>query len=197
MNPYTFILVGRSGAGKGTQFELLQKALKEKNPATPAYSFVMGDAFRAFLKSDSYASIRCKEIINAGKLMPDFVTISFFTNALMQNTTADATLFIDGIPRSIGQAHAVIDALSYFNRSNVIVIDVSVTAEEVTRRMMARGRADDGEAAIRERMAFYDRDVVPAVEVLKSAGYQYWQVDGNRSIDAIHQDIMSRLSQLA
>ena len=41
--PQTFIFVGRSGSGKGTQIELLQKYIKEQMPEIGSYLFVMGE----------------------------------------------------------------------------------------------------------------------------------------------------------
>lgn len=196
MKPYTFIFVGRSGAGKGTQLELLKKYITEKN-GLPNYEFIMGGAFRDFMKNDGYAQKITRDIINSGNLMPDFITISLFTNGLLNNLTPEHNLFIDGIPRSVPQSEAVMANLEFFQRQNPIIIDIAISTEEATKRMMSRGRADDTEIGIKARFAFYDKYVLPAVAYIKEkSGFTYLEINGERSIEEIHADIITQLSAL-
>ncbi len=197
MKPKTFIFVGRSGSGKGTQLELLEKFLAGENKDIGAQSFVMGNIFREFMKGEGYAQERAREIINGGNLMPDFITISLFTKALLEKIQSHEHAYIDGFPRSIPQAQAVIDAMSYFKRESPVIIDIDVSEEEVKKRMLKRGRPDDTEEGIASRFAFYNREVVPAVEFLKEkSGFNYIKIDGERSVEAIHEDLKNHIIAL-
>jgi adenylate kinase len=195
-HPLTFIFVGRSGSGKGTQSGLLQKYISEHTADSFNYSFDMGTAFRTFMALDGYPQTVAREIINTGNLMPDFMTITLFTNALLENLK-DQNLFIDGIPRSVAQVDAVMHAMMYFKRINPIIIDISISSPEARGRMLARARADDTDASIASRFAFYENTVLPAVKYLREkSGYTYFEFDGERSIEEIHQDIVARLKPL-
>lgn len=188
--PYTFIFVGRSGSGKGTQLELLKKSVGGEN-----FSLVMGELFRAFSQKNGYAQDCVRQILNAGELAPDVLTISLFVTKLLNEFNPSQHLFVDGVVRTNLQAEALITMLAFYKRENPIIIDIDVPAEEVTRRMIGRGRADDSEAAIRGRLEFYDATVAPAIEHLKSeSGYRYLKIDGTLSPEAIHKDLATQLN---
>ncbi len=193
--PYTFIFVGRSGSGKGTQIKLLQEYI-QKNVGGESYYFVMGDTFRNFMKDDGYAQEKIRKIINeGGNLVPSLVTNSLFVSDILHGLKENQHLFIDGIPRSQIQSEAVIDILNFYERTNAIIVDVSVSRDEVRKRMLSRKRADDTEKVIDGRLAFYEKDVVPAVEYLKEkSGYKYIEIDGMPTIPEIHKDIISKLA---
>ena len=191
--PYTFIFVGRSGSGKGTQIKLLQEYI-QKNLGGESYYFVMGDTFRNFMKDDGYAQVKIRETINGGNLIPDLITNSLFVSDILHGLKENQHLFIDGIPRSQIQSEAVIDILNFYNRKDAIMIDIAVSKDEVRNRMLSRKRPDDTEKAIDGRLAFYEKDVVPAVEYLKEkSGYKYIEIDGMPTIEEIHKDIINKL----
>lgn len=195
MKPYTFIFVGRSGAGKGTQIELLKKAILNKDPKVESYSLDMGNIFRNFMKNEGFAQDQVRQIINSGNLIPDFLTCTLFTKDLLENINSDKNAYIDGFPRSIAQADATIQAIKFFDRKNTMIIDIFITSEEAKKRMILRARPDDNEEAINSRFSFYENSVMPAVEYLKSnSGFNYFKVNGEGTIEDIHSNILKALN---
>lgn len=191
--PYTFIFVGRSGSGKGTQSDLIQKLITEKYNE-PIYSFVTGGVLRDFMKDGGYAQDKIREIMNKGILVPDIITCSLFSVDLLKKLDKNDHLFIDAIPRSVTQSEAVMAMLAFYERPNPVIIDISVSAEEAKKRMLSRKRSDDNEESILGRMAFYEEHVVPAVEFLKEkSGYKYIEIDGMPDIETIQQDLLKKL----
>jgi adenylate kinase len=194
--PLTFILVGRSGSGKGTQISLLRKFVKDQIPLED-YCFTTGDMLREFIKGDSPSQLRVREIVTTGKLVPDFITISLFVQTMLDHVKSDQHLFLDGIVRTNNQAQAVMDALAFFGKANPIIIDIMISPEEARKRMLKRGRSDDTEESINSRFAFYEKEVIPAIDYLKkNSGYIYLQINGERTIDEIFEDIKSQVQKL-
>ncbi len=194
-NPQTFIFIGRSGSGKGTQINLLKEYITKINPEIETLSFVMGDIFRSFVKDEGYAQDRIKEITSKGLLVPDLISNSLFVSELLSKLAPKEHLYIDGIPRSVSQAEAVIEILNFYNRFNPIIIDIEVSEKEAKRRMFLRNRADDTKDSITSRSNFYNKNVVPAINYLKEKSkFTYILIDGEKLIEEIHQDIINNLS---
>ncbi len=194
MTPKTFIFAGRSGSGKGTQIQLLKKYMTEQNPETGSYLFVMGETLRTFMKDEGYAQETIRSIINGGNLVPSVISGSLFVANLLHNLKEKDTLFIDGIPRSATQSDIMISILDFYKRKDTFIINIEVTPEEVEKRMLLRGRPDDTHEGITARLAFYESTVIPAITHLKDAsGFTYIEINGNRSIEEIHLDLVSKL----
>lgn len=195
--PYTFIFAGRSGCGKGTQLKLLQRYLSEKDPGTTQFAFATGDAFRALFGTGSYTAELAQEVTNRGGLQPLFLTIAMWGNAFVQNVTPETQIFIDGYPRVLEEAIAVDSALSFYKRPKPIVLNFVVSRESSKARMLGRGRADDTVENIEERLNWYDTKVTPAIEYFRGRNeYIFWDIDGEKSIEEIHADIINRLNTL-
>lgn len=196
-DPYTFIFAGRSGCGKGTQAKLLKEYLKSQDSNLALFEYSTGDGFRKFIEGDSYSSNLARDIQNKGELQPLFLTISMWASAFRDGLKPEDNIFIDGYPRVEAEAVAVVSALKFYERKTPIIIDFKVSRESSKERMEKRGRSDDTPENIEKRLNWYDRDVVPAIEYLKKQdGYIYWEVDGERPIEPIHEDIISRINEL-
>ena len=192
-----FIFLGRSGSGKGTQLELLKKYIGGIDTEHAQFDFGMGDAYRAFFKSESYIAGIAKELTNAGNFQPDFLTNALFVSYLANHIPENAHLFIEGFPRSQGQLEAVMSLAAYAKLPKPIFIDVDVSETEVRKRLLGRGRTDDVDDAINKRLSEYTRAVVPLILQLKSDDqYVYWHIDGERSIETIHEDIISKIKEI-
>lgn len=190
--PKTFIFVGRSGCGKGTQLKLLREYISSIDKENGHFAFATGDGFRAFFNKESYASELAKDITAKGELQPLFLTITLWGSAFIESLKPTDHMFIDGYPRVEAEAIAVSSALSFFQREKPIIIDFIVSRETSKNRMLTRGRVDDTEENTETRLNWYERDVVPAVEYLKKQdGYIYLAVDGEKSIEEIHESVIS------
>ncbi len=194
--PYTFVFLGRSGAGKGTQVKLLKEYFENKFKDTSIVSFDMGGTFREFFNKEGLMSdIGRKLSMDEGKFQPDFITNGLFVSKMTECVTADSALFIDGVPRSINQLEVFKDLMNYISRTDPVFINVEVPLESVKARMLARGRGDDSEEKITSRLNEYTRTVVPMVEALKKdTFYKYIDVNGEQSIEDVHKELISKLA---
>ena len=52
LNKDTFIFIGASGSGKGTQVALLKEYIKKKDPETPIFYVQTGEYFREFVRPE-------------------------------------------------------------------------------------------------------------------------------------------------
>jgi adenylate kinase family enzyme len=165
MQPETFIFVGKSGCGKGTQAELLINTLKEKGDRNVFY-LESGHRFREFIASDTWASQLSKDINAAGGLQPEFLAVWVWADLLIKNLKGDEHLVLDGTPRKLHEAPVLENALQYFKRVRPHVIYVNVSDTWATERMLQRHRGDDVMKSIETRLEWYKTDVVPVVEYL-------------------------------
>lgn len=192
--PQTIIFIGRSGSGKGTQIDLLKKYISEMNKEIGTFSFVMGNAFRSFMKDEGYAQDAIRIIVNSGKLVPDSITNSLFVYDLLNNLKPNEHLYIDGIPRSPLQSETVIEVIKFYERINPIIINIEVSKKVAEERMLLRARPDDTKEAIAERMKFYDENIVPAIEILKEkSGFVYLEINGERTPEEINVELINKL----
>ena len=145
----TYIIIGRSGSGKGTQADLLQKYIKRQSPEADILYVESGDEFREFLKRDTYASRLAKEVNTKGKLQPAFLAIWVWANYFIKNLNDKKHLILDGTPRKLNEAHVLDEAFSFYRRENINVIFVNVSEAWATDRLKGRGRQDDTDGGIK------------------------------------------------
>ncbi|HUC88798.1 MAG TPA: nucleoside monophosphate kinase [Candidatus Paceibacterota bacterium] len=194
MKPYTFIFFGIVGSGKGTQAELLQKYLKEKNLSDDVLCTSVGAEYRKIIESGSYTSTIIKDILEKGYLQPDFLTISLFTNILTTNLKENTSLIADGFPRTIPQSEAFEKAMKFYNRGDVKVIYIELSKEEAVRRMKLRGRTDDTDEGIANRFDEYVKNVIPSMNYFKGKdGYTIYTINGEQSIPDVYKELISKL----
>lgn len=198
MNKETFIFIGSSGSGKGTQVALLREELLKKTPTTPIFYLQTGQYFREFIKADNQAARIAKEAIDNGERAPDFLAMYIWSKIFIENLTGGEHLIIDGSPRSLSEAINLDIALKFFRRERPVVIYIRVSKEWSTEHLLMRAqkesRADDTKESIARRMAWFDRDVLPAVEKFRrDRDYDFIEVNGEQSIEVVHRDIMTQV----
>lgn len=191
-----FIFIGRSGCGKGTQLKLLKDYLISKNSEIKHEIVTMGDVFRSFFEKEGYVQGVAKKIsIKEGGFQPDFLTNTLFVNEVINkiNTNVDI-LFLDGYPRNLNQLGILKSVLSYFNCKNLIVINIDVSEKDVKERMLKRGRGDDNNIAINNRLKEYKENVIPMIKAIKKDKlFKYFEINGEPTIEEIHEDIIFKL----
>jgi adenylate kinase len=193
--PYTFVFFGIVGSGKGTQVELLQKYLKDNNLAEDIVLASPGVGYRKLISDGYYTGHIVKESLEKGYLQPDFLTNGLVVNTLAFDMKENSCIFADGYPRTLPQAEAFENILKYYNRTNTHIIYIEVGKEEALKRMKLRGRSDDTDEGIARRFDEYVNNVLPAMKYFEGKpGYTLHTINGEQSIEEVHQDILKSLS---
>lgn len=124
------VLLGGPGSGKGTQAEVLCRELGLPHLST-------GDLFRENLKNGSELGVLAKSYMDRGELVPDDVTESMVEERLARPDTA-AGFVLDGFPRSLAQAEALVDMLTSLGRRVSGVLYVKVSDDAIVARIGGR-----------------------------------------------------------
>jgi adenylate kinase len=149
-------LLGPPGAGKGTQAENLAEKLEIPQIST-------GELFRRNINSGTKLGLEAKRYLDAGDLVP-----SDLTNQLVDDRLNDADaangFILDGYPRSLDQAKALHEMLQRRGTDIDAVLEFRVSQEELFQRLKGRGRADDTDDVILNRMKVYRDETAPLLE---------------------------------
>ena len=175
------LFVGPPGAGKGTQAERVAKELGIAHVST-------GDMFRALDESTELGR-RVKEIMEAGGYVSDDIVIEMLEARIAQDDASDGYI-LDGFPRTVPQAEALDDFLGADGLDAVVLFEIDT--DEVVRRMLDRGRADDTEETIRTRLEVYAEQTQPLIGRYEQRGLVR-RVDAEGGIDTITQRVLDIL----
>ena len=124
------LLMGPPGAGKGTQAANLVEKYGLPHIST-------GDMFRAAVKEGTALGKEAKACMDAGKLVPDEVTIGIVQERLAKPDCAKGFI-LDGFPRTVAQADALKGILKELGFSLTRVVDISVPNEALVERVVGR-----------------------------------------------------------
>ncbi|MES2216309.1 MAG: nucleoside monophosphate kinase [Patescibacteria group bacterium] len=198
MTPQAYIFIGRYGAGKGTQANLLSSALKQKDPNHICLRVEPGKEFRSLMNGESYTSKLTKDVQMKGGLMPEFMPIYIWSKLLVNEFTGNEHLIFDGAPRKLLEAQVLETAFPFYGFGKPCVIYLDVHHEESSKRLQLRskssGRPDDGAAEIENRRTAYERDVVPVINYYRnSSQVHFMDINGVRTIEEVHADIVKSL----
>ena len=174
------ILLGAPGSGKGTQAAFLI----EKHGLTHLST---GDMLRAEIAAGSDLGKQAKAIMENGQLVSDEIVIAMIAARL-----SDKGALFDGFPRTIAQAEALDKLLAGRGSQIDAVIELQVGNEEIVQRMLARGRSDDNEATIRQRLAVFEAQTKPLTAYYRQQG-KLRSIDGSGELAAISARIEAAL----
>lgn len=193
--PETFIFIGPSGCGKGTQAELLIKYLKENDPNRNVFYLESGEGIRNFLANENYSSKLSKELHEKGILQPEFLAIWIWADILVGNLKGGEHLVVDGTPRKLREAKAFDTAIRFYKREGANVIFINVSRRWSRQRLTERGRTDDKiQGDIERRLDWYEKEVVPTVEYFKTdPNYKFYEINGEQSIEGVHSQIIKKI----
>lgn len=196
MNPKTVIFVGPQGSGKGTQIEQLRNIMIEKDPARRVVDIQTGRRFRALAaKHETYAERKISETLDKGVLQPDFLTHILWGQAMLDQLDDKSHLLIDGFPRNVTQAEVLENALDFFERDEVHVINLETPEAVVRKRMYERARADDTEESIEERLRWYREETLPVLDFYRvRPSTTVHDIDGTETIADVHEQILKALT---
>jgi adenylate kinase len=163
------VLLGPPGAGKGTQARKLSEKLGIPQIST-------GDLFRQNISEGTSLGVEAKRYLDAGDLVPAELTNKLVEDRIEQPDAVDGFI-LDGYPRSVDQAEALDEMLKRHDTKLDAVLEFAVSEDELFKRLMARGRADDTEDVIRNRMQVYRDETEPLLE--------YYSHNNLKTVDAV------------
>lgn len=176
--PLNLVFFGPPGAGKGTQADRF--AARHRIPKIST-----GDMLRKAIQDGTSVGTLVRHMLQRGALVGDDLMVSMVAERLEHADTRNGFV-LDGFPRTIPQA-AALDAL-LTDRGGLSVIALVVHAGEVVRRLAGRGREDDEEYVIRERLSVYARETEPVLEYYRRRSVVAI-LDGNRPLDEVTESI--------
>jgi adenylate kinase len=208
------IILGKQGAGKGTQSTVLSEKLGIPHVST-------GDILRNAVKAENELGQRVASILEAGDLVSDDI-VNELVRQRFEEPDAVRGVLLDGFPRTIGQAEALESMLG--DDGIKLCVNLDVPIELVTQRLSSRRvcqecgttykdtdieaisgtcsncggdviqRADDYPEAIRTRLMNYERDTEPLLQFYGSRGLLV-TVDGDKSPEDVTNEIMKALQE--
>jgi len=209
------VFMGPPGAGKGTQAEYIVEQFGIPHIST-------GDAFRLAMKQGTELGLVAKGYVDAGKLVPDEVTIGIVRDRLQQDDCKKGFL-LDGFPRTISQAEALDEIVAAMGKQIDHVINLSVDRDKLLARLTGRRicrscgatyhilfnppkqegvcdkcggelyqRSDDTEEKVGTRLDEYITKTAPLLEYYANKGLLR-QVDGEQDIAQVSAEISAIL----
>ena len=205
------ILLGAPGAGKGTQAELLMEKLHIPGIST-------GNMLREAMKNGTAVGEKAKYYMDNGLLVPDEVIMDIVAERVAQ-PDCQGGFILDGVPRTLAQAEALLARGVQIDHVVSIEIDDSVIEGRMTGRRVCSNcgasyhivanpskvegkcdlcggdlmiRKDDAPETVRRRLVVYHEQT----EVLKDFYAKLGKlrlVEGNQSIEGACEDILTAI----
>ena len=187
------IILGRQGAGKGTQCVRLSRHYVVPHIST-------GDMLRAAAREGTPLGVEAKKIMDAGGLVGDDIMIGIVRERLNATDATSRGYILDGFPRTLDQARSLDEIAAEQDRAIDVVLDLNVPREIVLERLSSRRvcrdcgtnytamavepspwicdvcggdvqqRADDTPDAVNRRLDLYETQTAPLIEYYSSRG---------------------------
>ena len=174
------VFLGPPGAGKGTQATRLKEHLKIPHLST-------GEALREACQKGTEFGRQAAKYFEAGKLVPDNVVVGIVAERISQPDCEQGCLF-DGFPRTVEQAKALDKMLEEQGRGIHVVLALDISQEQLQARLAQRGRVDDTEEAIRERLVQYEELTKPVTDYYRERSLVR-EVSGEGTVDEVFDRI--------
>jgi adenylate kinase len=171
------IFLGPPGAGKGTQATILAQTCNIPHIST-------GDILRSAVAEKTKLGLEAKNYMDQGELVPDQLMLDLVRDRLIQ-TDAISGWILDGFPRTVAQAsfldHLLADEIK---QSYDCVVNLDVSDEILTARLLNRGRADDSEETVRHRLQVYREQTSPLVNYYRDR-QKLVVINGDQPVEAV------------
>ena len=169
-----YSLTGGPGSGKTTQIELLA----QHGYATVSAGVLLRER----------APQRILDQMLKGDLADHDFTNSLIGQALdeFKDSHGNDKIVLDGYPRALIQAHWLLEV---YKADMTACLLLTASDECVIRRLVERGRADDREAAVEQRLKVYKRHISEVLAYYAEHNVPVYEIDAERSVEEIFKSI--------
>lgn len=209
------VLLGKQGAGKGTQAARLSERYGIEHVST-------GDLFRAAAAAGTSAGKEAEQYMNRGDLVPDELTLRIVEERFAEDGLVDRGFVLDGFPRTLPQAEKLEDVLGGHPLDLVINLDVptDIVLDRIAGRRVCEKcgttyhvtappeknwtcdvcggkvvqRDDDTEEAVMRRLELYEEETVPIFDFYRRLG-KLVAVDGTGSGEDVFARVAAQVDQ--
>jgi adenylate kinase len=150
-----------------------------------------GDMLREAVAAGSDLGTRVGGVMAAGGLVDDALMAEVVRDRLAK-PDARAGFLLDGYPRTLPQAKTLEGILGPAGRPLDAVVMVDVPEEELVRRALLRGRADDGADVVRERQRVYREKTAPLIGYYRERGLLH-EIDGHQPVEEVTASLFAAL----
>ncbi len=182
------VFIGPPGAGKGTQAARVCGHFSIRHLST-------GEILRESVQAETRLGKLVGPLMQDGRLVNDELIIDVVRERLGREDCVDGFL-LDGFPRTVPQAEALVELLVEFRWQLTSVIEIRVPHDELTRRLKSRAnqaetpRADDSLNAIPTRLEVYRDETKPLISFYEERG-QLLTVDGVGTMDEVYERLIA------
>jgi adenylate kinase len=175
---HRLLFLGPPGAGKGTQAVKVAERRGLLHLST-------GDLLRAEVAGGSELGKEAEAVMARGELVSDALVLAIVRGRLSSH---QGGWLLDGFPRNLTQAEALDGLLAELNQQIELVVLLEVDDAVLIQRLLSRGRADDNEEVIRNRLEVYRQQTAPLIEHYRSQGLLQ-AVEAAGTVDTIAERI--------
>ena len=173
------IFFGPAGAGKSVQGQMLSESMKWKWISS-------GQLLR------ESADQEIVKLLAGGRLVPLEKFGQLFAKAITDAKDYD-NIILDGFPRKVEQAQWLSERREELGRDLELAIVMDIPKEELMKRMLLRGRADDTPEAISQRLSIYHQEIDPILAYLTEQQIPVIHIDGVGSVVAINERVLKEI----
>ena len=155
MSNVTVVMIGGPGSGKSTYSKYLTGHFDIPHVYT-------GDMMRDLAKQDTPTGRKVRSALDKGDYVDTNIALDTLQKRLSRKDT-ERGYVLDGFPRSMEQVKEMEDRNIGFDHA----VYLDVAEEEVIRRLMSRGRADDKPEIIKNRIKVYKKQTQPVIDYYK------------------------------
>ncbi len=176
------LFLGPPGAGKGTQAELLAERHQLLHLST-------GELLRAEVKAGTALGQEAEAVMARGELVSDGLVLAIVRSRLEGH---EGGWLLDGFPRNLAQAEALDGLLAELDQRIERVLLLELEDGVLIQRLLSRGRADDNEAVIRNRLVVYQEQTAPLIDHYRQLGLLH-SVEASGTVAEIGERIVASL----
>jgi len=180
------ILIGAPGSGKGTQASFIKEDFSLAHVST-------GDLLRANIENGTALGDTAKTFMDKGDLVPDDLVIKMLYEKLKEDGSKNGFM-LDGYPRTVAQAIALDTMLTEMNFKLDFIINLKVSDETVIKRLLGRGRTDDNEETITNRLKVFRSQSEPVLEYYNDK-IKILDIESEGTWDKIYDDIKKKIKE--